>query len=83
MNLIQTYKQIKKQTLKNYYDVSRAEDELFDMLQSNRLYNKKYYVLDFIKNITGNDGDSYTIRETGKLLSNLFNEIRIQYKIKE
>jgi len=83
MNLIQTYKQIKKQTLKNYYDVSRAEDELFDMLQSNRLYNKKYYVLDFIKNITGNDGDSYTIRETGKLLSNLFNEIKIQYKIKE
>ena len=83
MNLIQTYKQIKKQTLKNYYDVSRAEDELFDMLQSNRLYNKKYYVLDFIKNITGNDGDSYTIRETGKLLSNLFNELKIQYKIKE
>ena len=83
MNLIQTYKQIKKQTLKNYYDVTRAEDELFDMLQSNRLYNKKYYVLDFIKNITGNDGDSYTIRETGKLLSNLFNEIKIQYKIKE
>jgi hypothetical protein len=83
MNLIQTYKQIKKQTLKNYYDVSRAEDELFDMLQSNRLYNKKYYILDFIKNITGNDGDSYTIRETGKLLSNLFNEIKIQYKIKE
>ena len=83
MNLIQTYKQIKKQTLKNYYDSTRAEDELFDMLQSNRLYNKKYYVLDFIKNITGNDGDSYTIRETGKLLSNLFNEIKIQYKIKE
>ena len=83
MNLIQTYKQIKKQTLKNYYDVTRAEDELFDMLQSNRLYNKKYYILDFIKNITGNDGDSYTIRETGKLLSNLFNEIKIQYKIKE
>ena len=83
MNLIQTYKQIKKQTLKNYYDVSRAEDELFDMLQSNRLFKKKYYILDFIKNITGNDGDSYTIRETGKLLSNLFNEIKIQYKIKE
>jgi hypothetical protein len=83
MNLVQTYKQMKKQILKNYYDSSRAEDELFDMLQSNRLYNKKHYILDFIKNITGNDGDSYTIRETGKLLSNLFNEIKIQYKIKE
>ena len=83
MNLVQTYKQMKKQILRNYYDSSRAEDELFDMLQSNRLYNKKHYILDFIKNITGNDGDSYTIRETGKLLSNLFNEIKIQYKIKE
>jgi hypothetical protein len=83
MNLVQTYKQMKKQILRNYYDSTRAEDELFDMLQSNRLYNKKHYILDFIKNITGNDGDSYTIRETGKLLSNLFNEIKIQYKIKE
>ena len=84
MNLVQqSVKQISNENIKNYYDISAAEDELFDMLQTNGLMNKKQQVLDFIKRITGENNDSYTIRETGKLLSNLFNEIKIHYKIKE
>ena len=39
--------------------------------------------LDFIKQITGKSGDSYNIRQTGKFLSDLINEIKIKYKIKE
>ena len=84
MNLVQqSVKQIQKESLKNYYDVTRAEDELFDMLQSNRLYSEAQLVLDFIKDITGDNNDSYKIRKTGKLLSNLFNKIKIKYDIKE
>jgi hypothetical protein len=84
MNLVQqSVKQIQKESLKNYYDVTRAEDELFDMLQSNRLYSEAELVLDFIKDITGDNDDSYKVRKMGKLLSNLFNKIKIKYDIKE
>ena len=84
MNLVQqSVTQIHKESLKNYYDVSRAEDELFDMLQSNRLYSEAELVLDFIKDITGDNNDSYKVRKTGKLLSDLFNKIKIKYDIKE
>ena len=84
MNLVQqSVKQIHKESLKNYYDVTRAEDELFDMLQSNRLYSEAELVLDFIKDITGDNHDSYNVRKTGKLLSNLFNKIKVKYDIKE
>jgi len=84
MSLVQqSVKQIHKESLKNYYDVSRAEDELFDMLQSNRLYSEAQLVLDFIKDITGDNNDSYKIRKMGKLLSNLLNKIKVKYDIKE
>ena len=84
MNLVQqSVKQIHKESLKNYYDITRAEDELFDMLQSNRLYSESQLVLDFIKDITGDNNDSYKVRKTGKLLSDLFNKIKIKYDIKE
>jgi hypothetical protein len=84
MNLIeQSVNQIKKENLKNYYDVTRAEEELFNMLQSNRLYKMKDVTLDFIKQITAKNIDSYTIRETGKFLSYLINELKIKYDIKE
>ena len=84
MNLVQqSVTQIHKESLKNYYDVSRAEDELFDMLQSNRLYSEAELVLDFIKDITGDNNDSYKVRKMGKLLSDLFNKIKIKYDIKE
>ena len=84
MNLVQqSVKQIHKESLKNYYDVTRAEDELFDMLQSNRLYSESQLVLDFIKDITGDNNDSYKVRKMGKLLSHLFNKIKVKYDIKE
>jgi len=84
MNLVQqSVKQISNENIKNYYDVSAAEDELFDMLQTNGLMNKKQQVLDFIKRITGENNDSYKIRQTGRFLSDLFNEFKIHYKIKE
>ena len=52
MNLIQqSVQQITKENLKNYYDTEQAEDELFNMLQSNRLYKMKDTTLDFIKEI--------------------------------
>jgi len=84
MNLIEkSVQQIRKENLKNYYDTEQAEEELFDMLQSNRLYRMKDTALDFIKQITGKSGDSYNIRQTGKFLSDLINEIKIKYEIKE
>ena len=84
MNLVQqSVKQIHKESLKNYYDITSAEDELFDMLQSNRLYSEAQLVLDFIKDITGDNNDSYKVRKTGKLLSDLFNKIKVKYDIKE
>ena len=84
MNLIeQSVRQIRKENLKNYYDTEQAEEELLDMLQFNRLYKMKEVTLDFIKQITGKSGNSYTIRQTGKFLSDLINEIKIKYEIKE
>ena len=84
MNLIeQSVRQITRENLKNYYDTEQAEDELFNMLQSNRLFKMKDTTLDFIKKITGQSGNSFTIRETGKFLSDFINELKIQYEIKE
>ena len=84
MNLIeQSVEQISKENFRNYYDREQAEEELFNMLQSNRLYMLKDKTLDFIKQISGKSGDSYNIRETGKFLSDLINELKIKYEIKE
>ena len=84
MNLIeQSVEQITKESFRNFYDREQAEEELMDMLQSNRLYMMKDRTLDFIKQISGKSGDSYNIRETGKFLSDLINELKIKYKIKE
>jgi hypothetical protein len=51
------------------------------MLQSNRQFKMKDTLLDFIKKLTSQSGDSFTIRGTGKFLSNLIDELKIQYKI--
>ena len=84
MNLIQqSVQQITRENLKNYYDIEQAEDELFNMLQSNRLFKMKDTTLDFIKKITGQSGNNFTIRETGKFLSDFINELKIQFEIKE
>ena len=85
MNLIeQSVEQISKENFRNYYDREQAEEELMDMLQSNRLFKMKDTTLDFfIKKLTGQSGNSFTIRETDKFLSNFINELKIQYEIKE
>ena len=52
MNLIeQSVEQISKENFRNYYDREQAEEELMDMLQSNRLFKMKDRTLDFIKQI--------------------------------
>ena len=86
MNLIeQSVEQISKENFRNYYNREQAEEELMDMLQSNHLFKMKGTTLDFIKKLTGQSGNSYTIRETGKFLSDLINELKIeedkQYKV--
>lgn len=69
--------------IKNFYNTSQARSELEDMLQSNRLYQKSDVVIDFIRTLSGRDEDSFTIRETGKFLSDLINELKLKYKIKD
>ena len=69
--------------IKNFYSTSQARSELEDMLQSNRLYKKSDEVIDFIRTLSGRDEDSYTIRETGKFLSDLINELKLKYEIKD
>jgi len=84
MNLIeQSVERITKESFRNFYDREQAEEELMDMLQSNRLFKMKDTTLDFIKKLTGQSGNSFAIRETGKFLSDLINEIKIKYEIKE
>ncbi len=51
-----------------------------DMLQSNRLFKMKDTTLDFIKKLTGQSGNSFMIRETGKFLSDLINELKSNTK---
>ena len=69
--------------IKNFYNTSQARSELEDMLQSNRLYHKSDMVVDFIRTLSSRDEDSFTIRETGKFLSNIINELKVKYEIKE
>ena len=69
--------------IKNFYSTSQARSELEDLLQSHRLYKKSDEVIDFIRTLTGRDEDSYTIRETGKFLSDLIHELKLKYEIKD
>jgi hypothetical protein len=59
--------------IKNFYNTPQARSELEDMLQSHRLSKKNDEVIDFIRTLSGRDEDSFTIRETGKFLSDLIN----------
>ena len=78
---IKKSQQFKEQ--KNHYNIEQARSELEDLLQANRLYKFSYDTEDFIKRISGREADSYTIRETGKFISELINEIKTQYEVKE
>ena len=69
--------------IKNFYNNSQARSQLENMLQSNRLYTKNDEVIDFIRTVSGRDVDSFTIRETGKFLSDIINELKIKYEIKD
>ena len=69
--------------IKNFYNTSQARSELEDFLQLNRLHTKNDVVIDFIRTVSGRDVDSFTIRETGKFLSDLINELKLKYEIKD
>lgn len=69
--------------IKNFYNTSQARSELEDFLQLNRLHTKNDVVIDFIKTVSGRDVDSFTIRETGKFLSDIINELKLKYEIKD
>ena len=68
---------------KNHYNIEQARSELEDLLQANRLYKFSMETEQFIKKISGREADSYTIRETGKFISELINEIKAKYEVKE
>ena len=78
---IKKSKQFEQQ--KNHYNIEQARSELEDLLQANRLYKFSLETEDFIKRISGREADSYTIRETGKFISDLINEIKVKYEVKE
>ena len=78
---IKKSKQFEQQ--KNHYNIEQARSEVQDLLQSNRLYKISLETEDFIKRISGREADSYTIRETGKFISDLVNEIKLKYEVKE
>ena len=64
-------------------DRTKAETELEDLLQGNRLYSFKDTATDFIKRVTGRETDSFNVRETGKFISELINQIKQAYEVKE
>ena len=74
-------RQFKEQN--SFYNLQNSLDEMEDMFQSNRLYKFKETTEAFIKKITGRDLDSFTVRETGKFLSELIKEIKLAYEVKE
>lgn len=78
---IKKSKQFEQQ--KNHYNIEQARSELEDLLQANRLYKFLFETEEFIKRISGREADSYTIRETGKFISELINHIKQAYEVKE
>ena len=78
---IKKSQQFKEQ--KNHYNIEQARSELEDLLQANRLYKFSFETEEFIKRISGREADSYTIRETGKFISELINHIKQAYEVKE
>ena len=74
-------RQFKEQN--SFYNLQNSLDEMEDMFQANRLYKFKETTEAFIKKITGRDLDSFTVRETGKFISELINELKAKYEVKE
>jgi len=68
---------------KNYYDIDQALTEFADMLQSNQLIKHKSKYLEYLKTSGRDDFDSFQIRTLGKFLSEVINDIKIAYEIKD
>ncbi len=78
---IKNYNQFKEQ--KNFYDTDQALTEFEDMLQSNQLITHKSKYLEYLKTSGRDDYDSFQIRTLGKFLSEVINDIKIAYEIKD
>ena len=78
---IKNSKQFKEQ--KNFYDTDQAMTEFEDMLQSNHLITHKSKYLEYLKTSGRDDFDSFQIRKLGKFLSEVINDIKIAYEIKD
>ena len=78
---IKKSKQFKEQ--KNFYDADQALTEFEDMLQSNQLITHKSKYLEYLKTSGRDDYDSFQIRTLGKFLSEVINDIKIAYEIKD
>ena len=78
---IKNSKQFKEQ--KNFYDTDQAMTEFEDMLQSNHLITHKSKYLEYLKTSGRDDFDSFQIRTLGKFLSEVINDIKIAYEIKD
>ena len=78
---IKKSKQFKEQ--KNFYDADQALTEFEDMLQSNQLITHKSKYLEYLKTSGRDDFDSFQIRTLGKFLSEVINDIKIAYEIKD
>ena len=57
--------------------------EFEDMLQSNHLITHKSKYLEYLKTSGRDDYDSFQIRTLGKFLSEVINDIKIAYEIKD
>ena len=68
---------------RNYYDIDQALTEFADMLQSNQLITHKSKYLEYLKTSGRDDYDSFQIRTLGKFLSEVINDIKIAYEIKD
>ena len=68
---------------RNYYDIDQALTEFADMLQSNQLIKHKSKYLEYLKTSGRDDYDSFQIRTLGKFLSEVINDIKIAYEIKD
>ncbi len=78
---IKNSKQFKEQ--KNFYDTDQAITEFEDMLQSNHLITHKSKYLEYLKTSGRDDYDSFQTRTLGKFLSEVINDIKIVYEIKD
>ena len=78
---IKNSNQFKEQ--KNFYDTDQALTEFEDMLQSNHLITHKSKYLEYLKTSGKDDYDSFQVRCLGKFLSEVINDIKIAYDVKD